>query len=74
MMSEIHVKGLLKASSNVSEAQVKDGAKVPFNTVEHRYFEVHNYATRAQIKCNTFAAVLLCTYSVFDKFEITGLI
>ena len=33
-----------------------------------------NYATRAQIKCNTFPAVLLCTYSVFDKFEITGLI
>ena len=31
-------------------------------------------ATRAQIKCNTFPAVLLCTYSVFDKFEITGLI
>ena len=30
------------------------------------------FATRAQIKCNTFPAVLLCTYS--DKFEITGLI
>ena len=30
--------------------------------------------SQAQIKCNTFAAVLLCTYSVFDKFEIMGLI
>ena len=29
---------------------------------------------QARIKCNTFPAVLLCTYSVFDKFEITGLI
>ena len=34
--------------------------------------KVINYATRAQIKCMTFPAVLLCTYSVFDKFEITG--
>ena len=35
-------------------------------------FVLYN-ATRAQIKCNTFPAVLLCTYPVFDKFEITGL-
>ena len=30
--------------------------------------------TQARIKCNTFPAVLLCTFSAFDKFELTGLI
>ena len=32
------------------------------------------HVIQAQIKCNMFPAVLLCTYSVFVKFEITGLI
>ena len=32
------------------------------------------HMSQAQIKCNTFPAVLLCTYSVLDKFKVTGLI
>ena len=35
---------------------------------------VKSLITQAWIKCNTFPAVLLCTCSVFDKFEILGLI
>ena len=35
---------------------------------------VKSLITQAQIKCKTFPAVLLCTCSIFDKFEITGLI
>ena len=31
MTSEIQVKGLLEVSLNVSEAQIRDGAKVPSN-------------------------------------------
>ena len=28
------------------------------------------HVSQAQIKCDTFPAVFLCTYSVLDKFEI----
>lgn len=36
--------------------------------------QILSLITQARITCNTFPAVLLCTCSVFDEFEITGLI
>ena len=58
------------------EEQISNSAFCQF-VIEFLSMTLHvNQAliTQGRIKCNTFPAVLLCTCSVFDKFEITGLI